>query len=75
MGYRYVRVYRERHKHDAYIHQFVQGPFGPALDNVTIADAAVPEPASAGLFLVGAMLILAASLLPRTLKQSDNRSR
>jgi len=53
----------------------VQGPFGPALDNVTIADAAVPEPASAGLFLVGAMLILASSLLPRTLKQSDNRSR
>ena len=49
----------------------VAGPYGPALDDVTITDA-VPEPASSALFLAGAMLILAA-VTPRILKRSDNR--
>jgi choice-of-anchor C domain-containing protein len=49
----------------------IPGAFGPALDNVTIADAAVPEPGSAGLLLAGALLILlSASLVPVTHKRS-----
>jgi choice-of-anchor C domain-containing protein len=53
----------------------IPGAFGPALDNVTIADAAVPEPASAGLLLVGVLLIVVGSLVPRGLKRSANNSR
>jgi len=47
-----------------------QGAFGPALDNVTIADAAIPEPGSAGLLLAGGLLILFASFVPNTLQRS-----
>jgi choice-of-anchor C domain-containing protein len=49
----------------------IQGPYGPALDNVTIADATVvPEPASAGLLIAGAMLILIGSLIPGSRRAS-----
>ena len=48
----------------------IQGSFGPALDNVTIADAAIPEPSSAGLLLAGGLLILSASLIPKMLPRS-----
>ncbi len=48
----------------------IQGAFGPALDNVTIADAAIPEPSSAGLLLAGGLLILSASLIPKMLRRS-----
>ncbi len=52
-----------------------QGAFGPALDNVTIADSPIPEPGSAALMLAGALLILVASLLPNSLKRSAGQSR